>query len=157
MTCSIARTVSIVGDAWTLLLLREVFLRSRRFEDFQAHTGMSPHLLSVRLSKLVSHGILDRVVYQKRPLRYEYRPTAKGLELYPIVLALTYWGDRWTSGRKGPPTRLVHKTCGRPMYAVPTCSECGERIRPQEVRAEIGDALATERASMRARLKGPVS
>ena len=95
ITCSVARTLSVVGDRWTLLILRDAFLRTRRFEDFQAHLGMTRHRLADRLAKLVEHGVFERVRYQERPERYEYRLTEKGRDLYPVIVSLVGWGDRW--------------------------------------------------------------
>ena len=112
--CSVARTLSVIGDRWTLLVLRNAFLGVRRFEHFQRDLGTTRHLLSDRLSKLVEHGILRRVRYQEKPDRYEYRLTEKGLDLQPVLLALVGWGDRWMAGEDGPPMVYVHRSC---LYA----------------------------------------
>src|SRR5262245_9027633 len=93
MTCSVARALSIVGDRWTLLILRDAFLRTRRFEDFQASLNLTRHRLADRLRKLVDAGVLERVRYQERPSRYEYRLTEKGRDLYPVIVSLVRWGD----------------------------------------------------------------
>src|SRR5258708_27124640 len=98
--CSMARTISVIGDRWTLLILRDCFLRVRRFEDFQERLGITRPILANRLKKLVDEFVLLKMPYQQRPLRYEYRLTQKGLELYPIVMAIVYWADRHTSGTK---------------------------------------------------------
>src|SRR3984893_8499408 len=90
--CSMARTVSVIGDRWTFLVLRDCFLRVRRFEDFQSRLGITRHVLAGRLRKLTRLGVLDRVAYQDRPRRYEYRLTAKGLDLHPVLLAVMHWG-----------------------------------------------------------------
>ena len=95
MTCSVARALSVVGDRWTLLIVRELFMRSRRFEQFQAQLRLSPLTLTDRLNKLVEHGVVRRVRYRERSPRYEYRLTEKGLDLYPLLLALIRWGDTW--------------------------------------------------------------
>src|SRR5712692_5212573 len=86
MTCSIARTLSVVGDRWTMLIIRDVFLGIRRFEGIQQDLGLTPHRLSDRLRKLVRDGILRRVAYEKRPPRFEYRLTEKGVDLYPLIV-----------------------------------------------------------------------
>src|SRR4029453_13317045 len=99
LTCSVARTIGVVGERWTLLLLREFFLGSHRFEVLQAHTGISSRALSDRLHPPRKPGIIKAVAYQKRPVRYEYRLTDKGLELYPIIVSMTYWGDRWMKAK----------------------------------------------------------
>src|SRR5215470_1351424 len=123
MTCSIARTLSVVGDRWNLLILREAFLRTRRFEDFQAHLGMTRHRLADRLRKLVDNGVLERVRYQERPARFEYRLTEKGRDLYPVIVSLVGWGDRWMAGEAGPPIELVHRECGHQIMPQFTCPE----------------------------------
>lgn len=90
--CPIARALAVVGDRWTMLILRELFLATRRFEEFQAQTGMSSHLLSSRLKRLEADGVVGRRRYSDRPARHEYRLTEKGLALYPILLGLKSWG-----------------------------------------------------------------
>src|SRR5215831_18369237 len=94
-TCAIAAALSVVGDRWTLLILRDAFLGVRRFEDFRSRLGTTRHRLADRLRKLVEHGVLERVPYDERPPRFEYRLTEKGRDLYPVVVSLTRWGDRW--------------------------------------------------------------
>src|SRR5438105_11200067 len=100
--CSLARTLAVIGDRWTLLILRDAFLRVRRFEEFETSLKIARRVLSERLALLVEEGVLSRVAYQERPVRYEYRLTEKGLDLYPAILSLVHWGDRHYAGRKGP-------------------------------------------------------
>src|SRR5918996_3737913 len=100
--CSIARALSVVGDRWTLLLLREAFLGATRFEDFHNNTGAARHLVAERLGHLVENAVLRRVQYQDRPARFEYALTAKGADLYPTILSLLAWGDRWMLGDQQP-------------------------------------------------------
>jgi DNA-binding HxlR family transcriptional regulator len=119
MPCSIARTAAIIGDRWTLLILRNAFLGMRRFEDFQANLGLTRHLLASRLKRLVAEGILARVPYQQAPLRHEYRLTDKGKALYPVLLALTAWGDAWMDQGAGPPLLYRHQSCGKTMRPGP--------------------------------------
>lgn len=152
-TCPVARTLAVIGDAWTLLLLRELFLGQRRFEAFQAHTGMAPYLLSRRLARLAAEGIVRRVRYQTRPARYEYRLTEKGLDLYDVIVSMKRWGDRWTSRRADPAMRLVHKSCGHRMTPVLTCGECGEPVEARDVRVEMGPRMAAERRRQREEFK----
>jgi len=140
-TCSVARTLSIVGDRWTLLILRDAFLGMRRFEDFQADLGASRHRLADRLRKLVRHGVLERVPYRQRPARFEYRLTEKGRDLYPVIVSLTRWGDRWAAGTDGPPVELVHRSCGRRIMPTLTCPECGEPVAARDMMARPGPAL----------------
>ena len=139
--CSVARTWSVLGERWTMMVLKECFIRTRRFEDFQAHLGIARNVLTDRLSTLVDEGILERRQYQERPPRYEYRLTEKGLELYPLLVAIMKWGDRWKSDNR-PPVRLIHKTCDHDADPKMVCGHCGEELHAREVRAEPGPGLA---------------
>jgi DNA-binding HxlR family transcriptional regulator len=132
----------VVGDRWTLLILRDAFLGTRRFDLFQARLGMTRHRLADRLRKLVEHGILDRVRYQDRPSRFEYRLTAKGRDLYPVIVSLLGWGDRWMAGEAGAPIELVHRRCGHQMLPVLSCPHCGEAVSARDMQARPGPALA---------------
>jgi DNA-binding HxlR family transcriptional regulator len=134
--CSLARSLAVVGDRWTLLILRDAFLRVRRFDDFQARLGIARRVLAERLAGLVNDGILEKVAYQQRPTRYEYRLTAKGLDLYPVILALVHWGDAHYAGADGPPMVHRHKTCGHEFRSQLCCSECGEAVQARNVTAE---------------------
>ncbi|MEH6568657.1 MAG: helix-turn-helix domain-containing protein [Halioglobus sp.] len=147
-TCSVARALSVVGERWTLLILRDAFLGTRRFEQFQHHLGITRHRLSERLGKLVEHGVLVKVAYQDRPVRFDYRLTRKGLALYPVMMSLGRWGDDWMDGGEGAPLEYVHQNCGKPTQAQITCSECGEALRPQEVETRLGPALIGLAAQM---------
>lgn len=113
--CSIAGALEIVGERWTLLIVRDAFLGRRRFDEFQESLGISRNVLTERLGRLVDEGILERVRYQERPERYEYRLTEKGRDLYVALTALRQWGDRYVSAK--PPTLLRTKTDGRPVIA----------------------------------------
>jgi DNA-binding HxlR family transcriptional regulator len=120
--------------------LDPVAVRTRRFEDFQRQLGVTRHLLADRLRKLVEAGILEKVRYQEKPARYEYRLTDKGLDLYPVVVSILRWGDRWMAGDDAPPLTLVHETCGHRMHPTLVCPDCGEPLGPRDVVAEIGPA-----------------
>jgi len=139
--CSVARALSIVGERWTMLIIRDAFLGTRRFDQFQSNLGITRHRLSERLTKLVEQGVLVKVPYQERPLRYEYRLTRKGLGLYPVLMSLARWGDEWLDGGAGVPLEYVHQKCGKLTRPSLTCSECGEPLRPQEVSPQLGPAL----------------
>jgi DNA-binding HxlR family transcriptional regulator len=141
--CSLARTVSVIGDRWTLLILRDCFLRVRRFEDFQARLGITRPILASRLRKLVKEFVLAKVPYQERPLRHEYRLTEKGLDLYPIVMSIVHWGDVHMAGRKGRPLLHQHLACGKTFDPVMVCSECSEPINPREVRVQRGPGASS--------------
>ncbi|PAU60205.1 transcriptional regulator [Pseudomonas sp. PIC25] len=134
--CSLARTLSVVGDRWTLLVLRDCFLGVRRFDDFEARLGVTRHVLADRLKRLVEAGVLAKVPYQERPRREEYRLTEKGRDLHPAVMALVSWGDRYMAGDEGAPIRHRHKGCGQVMHGVLVCSECGEPLVPNEIELE---------------------
>jgi DNA-binding HxlR family transcriptional regulator len=136
--CSLARTVSVIGDRWTLLILRDCFLRVRRFEEFQARLGITRHVLADRLRKLVRAGVLERSAYQTRPRRHEYRLTDKGLDLFPVVLAVVHWGDRHLAGKRGRPLLHEHRDCGHTFDPVVTCSACGEALTARAVRVKPG-------------------
>ena len=140
-TCSVARSLSVVGERWTMLIIRDAFLGTRRFDQFQSNLGITRHRLSERLGKLVEHGVLVKVPYQERPLRYEYRLTRKGLGLYPVLMSLARWGDEWMDQGAGAPLEYVHQRCGKQTRPVLACSECGEPLRPQEVTPRLGPAL----------------
>ena len=139
--CSIARTVAVLGERWTLVILRQAFQGQRRFEDMQRGLGIARNILADRLGRLVEEGILERRPYQERPPRYEYRLTRKGRDLYPVLVALMQWGDRYTTGEAGPPVLLVHEPCGHETAPEFVCSHCGEPIDPRDVRPRAGPGL----------------
>jgi DNA-binding HxlR family transcriptional regulator len=144
MDCTIARTLAVVGDRWTLLVLRDAFLGTRRFEQFQASLGVSRHRLADRLGKLVKHGVLRRERYQERPPRFEYRLTEKGLDLYAVVVSIAGWGDRYMAGKKGPPVERVHRTCGHAATLRLTCEHCGDPVTARDMRVRPGPSYRTE-------------
>jgi DNA-binding HxlR family transcriptional regulator len=132
--CSIAKALSVVGDRWTLLVVREAFHRVRRFEDFQERTGAPRPVLAERLKTLVENGVLERRRYSERPDRYEYRLTPKGLDLYPVVVSLLRWGDQWmTEGP--PPVGLRHRDCGEIVHPELACPSCGEFVGARDMEA----------------------
>ncbi len=133
MNCSVARTLSVVGERWTMLLLREAFLGRHRFDEFQQGTGIARNILSSRLRDLVRDGILDRVRSDGDTGRIEYRLTKKGLDLYPILVAMMRWGDTWLSGESGPPMTLIHRSCGAKTSLDMVCSHCGEPVVAREM------------------------
>lgn len=143
--CSVARTVSVIGDRWTLLILRDCFLRVRRFEEFQARLGVTRPILASRLRKLVKDFVLAKVPYQERPLRYEYRLTQKGLDLYPIVMSIVHWGDMHMAGKKGRPLLHQHVNCGKAFDPVMSCSACGEPLSPKHVHVQPGPGATSPR------------
>lgn len=136
-SCSIAATLEVIGDRWTLLILRDVFRGTRRFAQMQADLGIAKNLLADRLAKLVDHGVLERVPYQTRPVRHEYRLTAKGADLSGALIALMGWGDRWYADG-GVPTILVHEDCGTPLELAPRCPACHEIVHPGRIKSRPG-------------------
>jgi DNA-binding HxlR family transcriptional regulator len=136
MDCSVARTLEVVGEWWTMLVIREAFNGVRRFDDFQGRLGIARNVLASRLQGLVEHDILERRLYQERPERFEYRLTDKGRDLYPVLISLMRWGDRWMAGPEGPPVRLTHE-CGHAPDAALVCAHCGEQLNARQVRAEM--------------------
>src|SRR4051795_9861791 len=130
--CSIAGTLEIVGERWTLLILRDAFLGVRRFEDFQRRNGIARNVLAGRLQRLVDEDVLRREPYSEHPPRNEYRLTDKGLDLWPAVFALMQWGDRYVNAGE-PPLRLTHRDCGGDIDAHRRCVRCGADIGPRDV------------------------
>ena len=124
--CSVARTVDIIGEWWTPLILRDAFYGRTRFEDFQRSLGIARNVLAVRLDRLVEAGIMERRRYEERPPRDEYLLTDMGRDLFPVIAALLAWGDRWTAGDDGPPLLLIHQPCGQPGALRATCDQCGD-------------------------------
>ncbi|WP_136636855.1 winged helix-turn-helix transcriptional regulator [Pseudooceanicola onchidii] len=144
-SCSMARTLSVIGDRWTLMVLRDCFLGVRRFDDFQRRLGVTRGILSDRLRQLTEAGVLDKVAYQDRPPRHEYRLTRRGLDLHPVILSIVHWGDVHMAGEAGRPILHRHKTCGALFDPVLSCSECGEPVRPHDVEVIRGPGHAADR------------
>lgn len=138
--CSVARTVSVIGDRWTMLVLRDAFLGVRRFEEFQERLDISRPMLADRLGKLVEAGVLKKVAYQDSPARYEYRLTPKGMDLHPVLMAIVHWGDVHMAGKAGRPLLHRHTGCGHVFDPVTVCSECSEAIHARDVAVERGPA-----------------
>ncbi len=130
--CPVARSLDVVGEWWTLLIVRDAFLGARRFEDFKA-TGMADNILSARLKKLVEEGIFERRAYDERRNRFEYLLTEKGRGLLPVLAALRRWGQLWTKGRDA--SRLTHEVCGHEVAVRTYCDECGRTVTGDEIRA----------------------
>ena len=136
--CSIARTLEVIGDRWTLLILRDAFRGVRRFEDLQRDLGIARNILTDRLQKLVDRGVLSKTPYQARPVRYEYRLTPKGRDLSPALVALMRWGDKWLAEDGRPPLVLTHKACGEPVDQSFICWTCDETVTPAGLRGRPG-------------------
>ncbi len=133
MNCSVARSLDVVGEWWTLLVIRDALLGVTRFDDFQERLGISRNVLAVRLDRLVEEGVFEKVPYQERPVRYDYRLTRKGAALWPVLTALREWGDRWITAEDEEPVVWIHDRCGHPCDAKLHCGHCGERLRGSEL------------------------
>ena len=137
MNCSIAQTLEVVGEWWTPLILRDLFLGVSRFDEFQARLGISRNVLTERLAKLEEQGVVERVPYQDHPPRYDYRLTEKGADLWRLMTMMREWGDRWAAP-DGPPVVTLHRDCGEVSEAVLVCSACNEPLEPRRLRALDG-------------------
>jgi DNA-binding HxlR family transcriptional regulator len=135
---SVGRTLSLVGDRWTIMILREAFFGIRRYGQFARNLKIPRPTLSLRLRKLVDAGLFDRVLYSTDPDRHEYRLTQAGRDLFPAVIALMRWGDTYLAGPDGPPIVLRHETCGKHTRPRLTCDQCGEEINTRNVSPERG-------------------
>src|SRR5229473_972378 len=141
MHCSIAQCLEVVGEWWSMLIVRDAFLGISRFDDFASRLGISRNVLNQRLARLVEEGVLERVPYQQRPTRWDYRLTDKGRDLWPVVTAMRQWGDRWAAPG-GPPVKMRHTACGRVVKAMTVCSHCGEPLDARSVTAVPGPGAA---------------
>ena len=139
--CSIARALELVGDRWTMLVIREAFLGTRRFDDYQGKLGCARNVLTDRLNRLVEVGILAKEPYQEHPPRHEYRLTRRGVELWPAMMSLKTWGDRYLAP-DGPPVLIRHRDCGGELDERLHCSRCGAELGPADVLAEAGPGAA---------------
>jgi DNA-binding HxlR family transcriptional regulator len=135
--CSIAGALEVIGERWSLLIVRDVFLGLRRFDELQDELGIARNVLQTRLSRLVEQGVLEKRLYQERPPRYEYLLTDKGLDLWPALVALMQWGDRH-SAPNGPAVVLEHRDCGGTVDAHRMCEKCGARLSARDVRGLPG-------------------
>ena len=138
MPCSIARSLAVAGEPWTPLVIRDVYIGIRRFDDIQRDLGISRKVLAERLRYLVEAGMLERRAYSEHPPRYEYVLTAMGSEFMDVLMALVAWGDRWTAGEAGPPVLYRHHACGQITHVEQRCAACGEILRSGEVDVEVG-------------------
>jgi DNA-binding HxlR family transcriptional regulator len=142
MDCSIAQALEIIGEWWTLLILRDAFLGVTRFEHFASNLGISRNVLTARLDTLVEHDVLTRVPYDEARGRYDYRLTSKGRALLPVITAIRQWGDEWIFGAGNEPIVVAHTICGQVTKATLTCDHCHEELRARdlEVRRRPGRA-----------------
>jgi DNA-binding HxlR family transcriptional regulator len=132
MRCSIARTLDVIGEPWSPLILRDVWVGIRRFDEIQADLGISRKVLTERLNHLVEHGVLERRPYDRRP-RYEYPLTTKGTELVDLLIVMRSGGDRWLAGEAGPPVLYRHRACGEISEVELRCAHCGEPMHAGDI------------------------
>jgi len=147
--CSIASALEVVGERWSLLIVRDVFLGLRRFEQIQSDLGIARNILQRRLHTLVEQGVLEKRLYLKNPPRYEYRLTEKGLDLWPTVVALMQWGDRHAPASAGAPVLLEHRDCGGAVDEHRICSKCGARLSVRDARALPGPGAGEDHPLLR--------
>ncbi|MGH1565384.1 winged helix-turn-helix transcriptional regulator [Mumia sp. DW29H23] len=133
MRCSIARTWDVVGEPWSPLILRDVFVGITRFDQIQDDLGISRKVLAERLAWLVDHEVLERRAYSTRPLRHEYALTPRGAELCDLLMLMAAWGDRWLAGEAGPPVLYRHHGCGEITSAETRCAHCREPMHATDV------------------------
>ena len=141
--CSVGRTIDVIGDGWTFMVLRECYFGVKRFEKFKEVLGLPRTTLTNRLRKLTTLGLLRQVPYQDRPVRYEYRLTQVGIDMDPVVLSLMSSGDKWLAGRRKKPLQLVHAKCGQPCQAIVACSACKQEILAHRVSYRDGPGAGT--------------
>lgn len=142
MACSIARTLDVIGEPWSPLILRDVFVGLDRFEQIQADLGISRKVLTERLKWLVESGVLARQQYEQRPPRYEYKLTAKGTELVDLLMVMVAWGDKFADDGAGPPVLYRHRSCGEISHVELRCAHCGESMRGDDVEILPGPGSA---------------
>jgi DNA-binding HxlR family transcriptional regulator len=133
--CAIAATLEVIGERWTLLILRDILRGNRRFDQLQEGLGLARNVLSNRLARLTDEGIVERRAYQERPQRFEYFLTEKGLDLWPVLVAMLGWGDKHVFGSDGGPVVMIHRDCGGRINDRRICEDCGEWLEVRDARA----------------------
>jgi DNA-binding HxlR family transcriptional regulator len=144
--CPVARSVDLMGDRWSILIIRELLLGVTRFQDLQAQTGASGQMLTSRLKRLMADGLVERQAYSERPPRHAYRLTPKGVHLMPVILALRAWGERWCKPEGAQPAvRMFHGACGTELDLDGNCPACGRLVAWMDMRGQPGEAWTEER------------
>ena len=144
MHCSVAQSLEVIGEWWTLLILRDAFLGVTRFDDFASRLGIARNVLTTRLDTLVDNDVLTRVPYDQARGRYDYRLTDKGRALLPVLTAIRQWGDEWILGADQAPIVVEHTTCGHISRGVLTCDHCHEELTTRTLRARRGPGFRDE-------------
>ena len=138
ISCSVARAVDVIGQRWTPLLVRDLFAGMTKFEDIRRDLGVASNVLAERLADLEKHGVVERRQYQSAPARHEYVLTEKGRDLYPVIVTLLAWGDKWLADDQGPPALTIHDECGNVTTARTVCAECGGELNVDNTTAAPG-------------------
>lgn len=147
-TCSVAATLEVIGERWSLLIVRDVMLGLRRFDQFQADLGVARNVLQMRLQRLLEAGVLEKRLYQERPERYEYFLTEKGIDLWPTIVSMLQWGDKYAAPN-GPPVILEHRDCGGAVDEHRICSACGARLTARDVQRFAGPGASADHPLVR--------
>ncbi|MEM5299597.1 helix-turn-helix domain-containing protein [Burkholderia sp. JPY481] len=148
--CPVARSTEVVGDKWTTLVLREMYMGATRFEEIQIQTEATPQMLATRLKSLEADGMIERQPYQKRPVRYEYHLTQKGRAFYPVIQALRTWGETWCKSKgEEVAVRFMHRVCGHEVGLDYICPSCGEYVERSDLDAALSPTFAKEREKRR--------
>lgn len=156
--CPVARAESLVGDRWTVLIIRELLMGNHRFEELQVQTEATPQMLATRLKKLEVEGLIERRLYSQRPIRHEYFLTEMGQALHPVLLALSAWGETWCKAdNEEVAIHYLHVPCGQNPGFGPGCQHCGAVIRRADLQARFSDAYAEERKRRRQAFKAESS
>ncbi|WP_100642083.1 winged helix-turn-helix transcriptional regulator [Alteromonas facilis] len=145
-TCSIAKASSVFGDRWTLLIVRQLFLGLRRFSDIQKSLGITKHRLTDRLNRLIEEGLVFKHLYDDKYNRFDYRLTEKGLDLYPVLITLAQWGDKWMCDGDGIPMQYEHQECGNMMTPTLCCSCCNKPLNLNNMKLKVGPGIAAKHA-----------
>ncbi|MBB1592945.1 helix-turn-helix domain-containing protein [Achromobacter sp. UMC46] len=152
--CPVARSLDLVGDRWTVLILRELYMGATRFEEIQIQTEATPQMLATRLKSLEANGLIERHRYNERPLRFEYRLSEKGRAFYPVVYAMRAWGETWCKDDgEEVAVRFVHRECGHDVGLGSVCPNCGVPVEHNDLDALVSDKFAAERVERRAAFK----
>jgi DNA-binding HxlR family transcriptional regulator len=141
LDCSVAKALEVIGERWSLLIVRSVMHGNRRFGEMQESLGIARNVLSARLQRLVDEEILERRAYQENPPRYEYFLTQKGLDLWPALIALLNWGDRYSPSPEGPRRLIVHKECGGAVSERGICESCGKLLTARDAKQVPGPGV----------------
>jgi DNA-binding HxlR family transcriptional regulator len=152
--CPVGRSAAVIGDRWSVLVLRELFSDSHRFEEIQAQTGATPQMVAARLKALEADGIIERRIYNERPLRHDYHLTEKGEALFPVFLALRAWGETWLKSPKdGWTVNWIHRTCGKPAGLGTICESCGKVLKRADLTGDFNPPYQAERDNRWAEFK----